>query len=76
MKLVAEWRPVLRHAWTIRLIVVAGVLSGCEVALPFIDQVVSIPRGVFAALSGLTTCGAFIARFVVQEKLKDSEDGE
>lgn len=76
LKLVAEWRRVLRHAWSIRLIILAGVLSGCEIALPIIDQVVSIPRGAFAALSGMTTCGALVARLVAQEKLKGSEDAE
>ena len=76
MKLVAEWRRVLRHAWSIRLIVAAGILSGCEIALPIIDQAVSIPRGIFAALSGLVTCGALISRLVAQEKLKGNDDGE
>ena len=73
-KIVPNAGRVLRHAWSIRFIVIAGILSGCEIALPIIDQVVSIPRGVFAALSGLTTCGALIARFVVQEKLKGDTD--
>ena len=76
MKLVPNAGRVLRRAWSIRFIVVAGILSGCEVALPIIDQVVSIPRGVFAALSGLVTCGAMVSRFVVQENLKGNSDGE
>ena len=76
MKPVPNWCRVLRYAWSIRLIAAAGILSGCEIALPIIDQVVSIPRGIFAALSGLVTCGAFIARFVAQEKLKGIDDGE
>lgn len=75
-KLVPNAGRVLRRAWSIRLIVVAGVLSGCEIALPIIDQVVTIPRGVFAALSGLVTCGALISRLVAQENLKGNEDGE
>lgn len=75
-KLVPEWGRVLRHAWSIRLIIAAGILSGCEIALPIIDQVISIPRGVFAALSGLVTCGALISRLVVQENLKGNEDAD
>jgi hypothetical protein len=75
-KLVPNAGWVLRRAWSIRLIVVAGILSGCEIALPIIDQVVTIPRGVFAALSGLVTCGALISRLVAQENLKGNEDGE
>ncbi len=72
MKLIPDVRRVLRHAWSVRLIVAAGILSGCEVALPIIDQFVTIPRGAFAALTGLVTCGALISRLVAQENLKDS----
>ncbi|QYA12117.1 hypothetical protein [Rhizobium sp. AB2/73] len=75
-KLVPDWGRVLRRAWSIRLIVVAGILSGCEVALPIIDQFVSIPRGTFAALTGLVTCGALISRLVVQENLKGNTDAD
>lgn len=74
--LVKNYRQVFRRAWSIRLIVVAGILSGCEVALPIIDQFVTIPRGTFAALTGLVTCGALISRLVAQENLKGNEDGE
>lgn len=73
-KLVPHAGRVLRRAWSIRLIVAAGILSGCEIALPIIDQVVSIPRGVFAALSGLVTCGALISRLIAQENLKGDID--
>ncbi|HEY0120672.1 MAG TPA: hypothetical protein VGC14_02735 [Rhizobium sp.] len=75
-KLVPNWRAVLTRAWSIRLIIVAGILSGCEIALPIIDQFITIPRGTFAALTGLVTCGALISRLVAQENMKDSEDGE
>ncbi|NEI70942.1 hypothetical protein GR212_15265 [Rhizobium lusitanum] len=75
-KLVPEWGRVLRHAWSIRLGILAGFLSGCEIALPIIDQAISIPRGVFAALSGLVTCGAVISRLVAQENLKGDSDAD
>ncbi len=75
-KLVPEWGRVLRRAWSIRLIVAAGILSGCEVALPIIDQFITIPRGTFAALTGLVTCGALISRLVAQENLKDKPDAD
>ena len=34
MKLVSDWRHVLRNAWSVRLIVLAALLSGLEVVLP------------------------------------------
>lgn len=71
MRPVANWRAVLLRAWSIRFIVLAGVLSGIEVALPVIDQFIDIPRGWFAAASGAVVCGAFIARLLAQKGISD-----
>jgi hypothetical protein len=67
MRLAANWRRVLRRAWSIRLMIVAGILSGIEVALPLAGDLVPVPVGVFAGLSALTTAGAFVARLVAQK---------
>lgn len=67
MKLDADWRRVLRHAWSIRFMALSAVLSAIEAALPFLDGYLPIPQGVFALLSALTVGGAFIARLVAQE---------
>ncbi len=72
MQLVADWRRVLRRAWSVRLILVAGALSGLEIVLPLLDGVVPIPPLTFAALSFLATAGAFVARLVAQPSI----DGE
>ncbi len=69
MKLLHNWRDVLKFAWSIRLMVIAGLLSGAEIALPLLDGVVVIPRGVFAALSFAATAGAFIARLIAQASI-------
>lgn len=71
---VANWRRVLRHAWSIRLIVLAGILSGIEIALPLIDGFVPIERGLFAALSFLATAGAFVARLIAQQSVSGSDE--
>jgi hypothetical protein len=47
--------------------IVAGILSGIEVALPLAGDLVPVPVGVFAGLSALTTAGAFVARLVAQK---------
>jgi len=75
MRLVAHWRRVLRRAWSVRLMILAGVLSGAEIALPLLDGVLPLDRGVFAALSFLATVGAFVARFVAQPTIGD-DDGK
>lgn len=66
--LVHNWRDVLRRAWSVRLIIFAGFLSGLEVALPYMVAL-PIPTGVFAALSVIVTMGAFVARIVAQKDL-------
>ena len=75
MNLVANWRRVLKHAWSIRLIILAGVLSGAEVALslPDIEARLDWPHGIFAALSAITTAAAFIARLTAQGSVHDDE---
>ncbi len=72
-KPVSNWRKVLRKAWSVRLMIVAGILSGGEVALPLLDQVIEIPRGLFAAASGLTVSAAFIARLMAQKGIRDGD---
>lgn len=74
MKLAPNWRSVLTKAWSVRLMILAALLSGVEVALPFLGD--WIPRGLFAALSGLVTAGAFIARLVAQKSLSGDKNGE
>lgn len=69
--LVSNWRDVLRKAWSVRLLLLAGLMSGLEVALPLVDGLYEIPRGVFAALSGMTVAGAFVARLIAQKGLSD-----
>ena len=50
MRLLPDWRAVLTRAWSIRLILLAAVLSGLEVALPLLPW--AVHPGVFAALAG------------------------
>lgn len=68
MRLYDNWRELIRRTWSIRFIVIAGVLSGCEVILPIIGDRYFEP-GVLAALSFVFVCAAFIARLVVQKGL-------
>ncbi len=68
MKLIANWREILRYAWSIRLMILAGILSGVEVILPLFAD--CCPRGLFAVLSLLTIAGAFVARIVAQKDVQ------
>lgn len=67
LSLIPDWKSVIRRAWSIRLMLVAGLLSGVEVVLPlFVD---ALPRGLFAAVSGSVVMLAFAARLVAQQGL-------
>jgi hypothetical protein len=78
MNLVSNWRAVLRRAWSIRLMILAGILSGLEVilSLPDIADRLDWPQGIFAALSGLTTAAAFVARLIAQAGVTNEADDE
>lgn len=71
MKLSSDWKRVLQRAWSVRLMIVAALLSGFEVALPLLDNIVEMPRGLFAALSGFTVAAAFVARIVAQKGISE-----
>jgi hypothetical protein len=69
MKLLTNWKDVISKAWSMRLMIIAAILSGVEVVLPFLSE--SIPRGTFAVLSGVTVAAAFVARLVAQKGLSE-----
>lgn len=72
MKLYSNWKTILRKAWSVRLMILAGLLSAMEVVLPlYID---SIDRGTFAILSIIATGGAFVARLVAQSTVENKND--
>ncbi|KFL25081.1 hypothetical protein JP74_21365 [Devosia sp. 17-2-E-8] len=68
-KLLPDWKRVLRHAWSIRLILLAGLLSGLEVAQPLVADILPIPSLTFAVLAMMVTAAAFVARLMAQKSL-------
>lgn len=67
MRLYDNWRIIMRKSWSMRFALVAGILSGCEVALPIIGD--RFDPGVFAALSAFFCCAALVARIVAQKDI-------
>lgn len=70
MKLYANWREILRKAWSVRFMLAAALFTGIEAALPILQPVLDgtvIPTGLFAALSALATSAALVARIVAQK---------
>ncbi len=71
MKLVSDWRRVLRYAWSIRLLLAAALLSGLEVVLPYLGDVFPIPTGAFAAITFIVTVLALVMRIISQKAFRD-----
>jgi hypothetical protein len=71
MMLAHDWKDILKKAWSIRLMILAGLLSGVEVVLPLFMH--DLPRGLFAVLSMMTISAAFITRLMAQRNMRDDE---
>lgn len=78
MKPVDNWRRVLRHAWSVRVLALLVLFSGLEVALPFFYGALPITDwqrgGIYFVVSGL----AALLRFVAQPSVnpKDQPDAD
>ena len=66
-KLKSDWQTILKRAWSIRLMIMAGALSGAEVILPLFSD--ALPRNLFAVLTFVAVAGAFVARLIVQKDI-------
>ncbi len=64
LKLLPDWKAILKHAWSVRFMVLAGLLSGIEAVLPYFAA--DMPRGLFALLTILVIVGAMVARLLIQ----------
>lgn len=65
-RLLPGWRDILRRAWSIRLMLVAGLLSGCEAVLPLFSDSFPMPRWASSALVAVVIMAAFVTRLLAQ----------
>ena len=68
MEFIDDWKVTLRKAWSFRLMALSGAFTTAEVILPLYSD--AFPRGVFAALSGVSVFGGMVMRFVAQKDMK------
>lgn len=69
MQAVPNWREVLKHAWSVRLMIVAAVLSGLSAALMFGGFLPISPVALFVLVL-VVNVAAIVARFVAQKQFK------
>lgn len=66
MKIHRNWRWILRRAWSVRLIIVAAVLSAAEAGLSLLGGLPGVSPGAFAVLSAVMAGAALGARLIAQ----------
>lgn len=69
MSLIENWQSVLTKAWSVRLIIVAGLLSGAEIAVQLGGNWLELPPGLFSTLAGLVSAAALVARLMAQQNV-------
>lgn len=69
-KLHPRWRDITRRAWSVRLLVLAGVLTGLEAVISAFDLAdFGISSGVRALITFFVIAAAFVARLLAQQGL-------
>ena len=74
--LLSNWRDVLARAWSMRLLGVSILLGAAELALPFLQGVLPLKPGTFAALIFVTNIAAAVSRLLVQRSPSKSDDDD
>ena len=72
MTLYRNWRTILRKAWSIRLMLLAGALSGAEALVTIFPDVLHLPRGFMAVIVPVVIGAALVARLVAQRDLPEA----
>lgn len=71
LQLDPQWREILKRAWSIRFMAAATLFAGLEAAVPFLEDVLPVDRGTFAALAFVATAGAMASRVIAQRNLTE-----
>lgn len=71
MRLHPHWKQIATRAWSIRWMILAGLFSAAEVAIPMFGD--RFDRGTFAILSGAAVALAFVSRLLAQKNMNDGD---
>jgi hypothetical protein len=69
-RLLPDWQWVVSFSWSVRLIMLACILSIAEAVMPFFTPLTHQP--LYALATGLITGAALIARVIVQKRIYDA----
>ena len=70
--LYTNWKIILKKAWSVRLMLLAGVLSGGEALVTIFPDQLHLSRHTLAIIVPLVIAAALVARLVAQRDLPES----
>ncbi len=73
MRLIPDAAKVARHAWSVRLILIAGLLTGLEAVLPLMPEFLPVPIEWLVIAQFSVVMAALVARFIAQDKISGGE---
>ncbi|TGP22284.1 MULTISPECIES: hypothetical protein [unclassified Mesorhizobium] len=76
MRLVDNWRAVLKHAWTVRIAIFAALLNGIAVTVAIITGAMPFPPIWLAIVNGVLTAAVPIVRLIPQKPISGDPDAD
>ncbi|WP_276122579.1 DUF7940 domain-containing protein [Pararhizobium qamdonense] len=76
MKLRADWKKILKNAWTVRLFLFAAAMSGLEAVIPYLPAFLAINPIWIAILTPLTCMLGIYARLVAQKSISGDDHAD
>jgi uncharacterized membrane protein YtjA (UPF0391 family) len=68
--LIPEWRDVVKKAWSMRFMIIAGIASAVELIVALYFQSI-VPKGIFIVISLIATALGMFSRVVAQKDLDE-----
>lgn len=71
-RLIPNWRAVMTRAWSVRWMMIGGLLQIAEVALTQFPDLLNLPRGTLAGATGIVMLLGLVARFCDQPETRQT----
>lgn len=69
LQLAQNWKAILTQAWSVRFIIISGILSTAEVTLNTLVE--TYPGGSLAIAATITSTLALVARIIAQQGIEE-----
>ena len=74
MKLARDWKKVLKHAWSVRLMALGVALQVLDAAMPYLPAIIPAYPGVLLLFSIASILGGLISRFIAQKTVSGEDE--